>query len=66
MANLLMGESGTPYTSRWATLKVDSRFWADGSTTQEFSRGALHLVLAKELYCSPSMVLMDRATKSLV
>ncbi|THU54597.1 hypothetical protein C4D60_Mb10t26790 [Musa balbisiana] len=64
--DLPMGEPGAPYASRWATLKADSRIWADGSAAQEFSRGALHPVLAKELYCSSSVVLMDRAARSLV
>ncbi|THU72493.1 hypothetical protein C4D60_Mb04t12720 [Musa balbisiana] len=55
IADLPEGEPGAPYASRWVTLKTD-----------KFSQGALYLVLAKQLYCSPSIVLMDRVTKSLV
>lgn len=66
MANLPAGEPGTLYASRWTNLKADSRVWADRLATQEFTWGALHLVLAKKLYCSPSMVLMDRVVKSFV
>ena len=66
MANLPTGEPRTPYASRWANLKVDSQIWANGSTTQEFIRGALHPTLAKELYYSSSEALVDRAAKSFV
>ena len=47
-------------------LKADSRIWANGPTAQEFIWGALHSALAKELYCSSSEALEDRAAKSFV
>ncbi|THU66780.1 hypothetical protein C4D60_Mb05t17820 [Musa balbisiana] len=65
MADLSVGEPGTPYITRWATLKADNRIWGNGPTTQEFIRGALHLAIAKDLYCS-SEVLVEQAAKSLV
>ena len=66
MADFPTREPGTPYASRWANLKADNQIRADGPTAQEFTQGALHPVLAKELYCSSSNVLMDRVAKSFV
>ncbi|THU45979.1 hypothetical protein C4D60_Mb09t00090 [Musa balbisiana] len=66
MAGLPAGELGAPYGTRWPDLKADSRIWADGPTAQEFIQGALHPIMAKELYCSTSerqhyvMALIDR------
>ena len=66
MANLPTGAAGASYVPRWPGLKADSKVWADGSMAQEFIRGALHPLLAKELYGSTSEVLAERAAKSLV
>lgn len=66
MADLAEEEPGAPYSTRWPTLKAEGRIWSDGLAVQEFSRGMLHPTLAKWLYCSPSVVLMDQAAKSLV
>ncbi|THU58332.1 hypothetical protein C4D60_Mb03t13100 [Musa balbisiana] len=66
MSDLSVEELGIPYASRWMMLKADSHIWGDGPTAQEFIQGALHPALAKDLYCSLSEVLADRAAKSLV
>uniref|UniRef100_A0A804J724 Transposase (putative) gypsy type domain-containing protein n=1 Tax=Musa acuminata subsp. malaccensis TaxID=214687 RepID=A0A804J724_MUSAM len=66
MTCLPMGAAGAPYVPRWSALKADSRVWADGAVAQEFIRGALHPLLAKELYGLTLEVLADRAAKSLV
>ncbi|CAL9065883.1 unnamed protein product [Musa banksii] len=66
MVDLSTREPGTPYTPRWTSLQAYSRIWGDGSTTREFLRGALHPAMAKELYCSPSEALADRAAKLFV
>ncbi|RWW51955.1 hypothetical protein BHE74_00041652, partial [Ensete ventricosum] len=47
-------------------LKSSSRIWQDGATTIEFGRGVLHPQPVKELYTSPSKVLIDRAAKAMV
>ena len=54
MADLLVGEPGTPYASRWANLKANSRIWANRVSAQEFIRGALYPAMAKELYYTSS------------
>lgn len=66
MADLPAEESGTPYNPQWTSLQADSRIWGDDSTAREFLQGALHPAMAKELYCSPSKVLANRAAKSFV
>lgn len=47
MVALPEGEPEAPYALQWPTLKADNRIWSDESTTQEFSRGTLHPMLAK-------------------
>ncbi|THU68675.1 hypothetical protein C4D60_Mb08t06350 [Musa balbisiana] len=66
MADLPAEEPRAPYAARWSALKVDNRPWSDGETAQEFIRGALHPLLAKELYSSSSKVLVERAAMRLV
>ena len=66
MADLLAGELGAPYAARWSTLRADNRVWSDEPTTQEFIRGVLHPVIAKDLYGSRFEELAEQVAKSLV
>ncbi|RRT71161.1 hypothetical protein B296_00002829 [Ensete ventricosum] len=60
------GESTSRCKPDGGALKSSSRIWQDGATTIEFGRGVLQPQPVKELYTSPSKVLIDRAAKAMV
>ncbi|RZS24474.1 hypothetical protein BHM03_00057546 [Ensete ventricosum] len=66
LIDLLVGDTDVSLRAHWITLKNSTQVWSDGANTTEFERGVLNLNLAQQLYGSPSEVLIDRATKSLV
>ncbi|RWW09002.1 hypothetical protein BHE74_00008301 [Ensete ventricosum] len=45
--------------ARWATLTTRSKVWADGAEAQLFCLGVLCPPLTKEIYTTPSEVLLN-------
>ncbi|THU54356.1 hypothetical protein C4D60_Mb10t24240 [Musa balbisiana] len=66
MGGLLEGEASEPLVTRWPGLTLGDRVWTDGATSATYARGALIPDIAKQLYGSPSEVLIEKVTKSLV
>ncbi|RZR73813.1 hypothetical protein BHM03_00028336 [Ensete ventricosum] len=56
----------TPVVMRWTSLATDSKIWSDGLGALEYFRGVLYPLLVKQIYYSPSEVLIDGTTKNLV
>ncbi|RRT71238.1 hypothetical protein B296_00013452 [Ensete ventricosum] len=65
ISDLSEGEPDAPLEACWLTLWNSNRFWANSASAVEFGRGVLNLNLTKQLYGSPSKVLIDRVAKSL-
>ncbi|RWW22578.1 hypothetical protein GW17_00013223 [Ensete ventricosum] len=51
---------------RWASLTLRHKVWADGADAQVVCRGILSLLLANEIYTTPSEVLVENVAKNLV
>ncbi|RWW71115.1 hypothetical protein BHE74_00021155 [Ensete ventricosum] len=66
MTNMPEVDPDTPLQPRWSGLKHSTQIWQDGTSVVEFKMGILNPNLAFQLYASPSEVLIDRVTKSLV
>ncbi|RWV89065.1 hypothetical protein GW17_00048809 [Ensete ventricosum] len=63
-ASPLVGDK--PLKARWASLTPRSKLWVDGGDAQLFYQGILNLPLAKDIYTTPSEVLVENAGKNLV
>ncbi|RWW74367.1 hypothetical protein BHE74_00017691 [Ensete ventricosum] len=66
MMRLSPGEGEELLTPRWLSIPVSARVWIEGSLAVEYLWGALHPVLAKQLYECSSKELMNRVVKSAV
>ncbi|CAL9132528.1 unnamed protein product [Musa acuminata var. zebrina] len=66
MGDLPDGEGTTPLEPRWSWLTLGDRIWADDASSGAYLRGALIPAIVKQVYSSPSEVLIDKAAKSLV
>ncbi|RRT47781.1 hypothetical protein B296_00031606 [Ensete ventricosum] len=51
--------------ARWATLTTRSKVWADGAEAQLFYPGVLCPPLTKEIYTTPSEMLLNNTIKNL-
>ncbi|RRT59120.1 hypothetical protein B296_00030011 [Ensete ventricosum] len=51
---------------RLASLSPRHKVWTDGADAQVFCLGVLSLTLAKDIYTTPSEVLVDNVAKNLV
>ncbi|RRT32318.1 hypothetical protein B296_00054946 [Ensete ventricosum] len=60
------GEGKEPLKLRWSSIPRLARVWIEGLLAGEYLRGALHPVLAKQLYECSSEELMNRASKSTI
>ncbi|RWW48305.1 hypothetical protein BHE74_00045640 [Ensete ventricosum] len=59
-------DSEDPLVPRWLTISGSSQFWTEGPLSGEYLRGALHPILAKQVYKCSSEELMNRVGKSVV
>ncbi|RZS03152.1 hypothetical protein BHM03_00033303 [Ensete ventricosum] len=66
IANLLEPVEDNLLKVWWALLSPRHKVWADGADAQMFYRGVLSFPLAKEIYTTPSEVMVDNAAKNLV
>lgn len=66
MGGLPEGEASDPLVAWWPGLTLGDRVWMDGTASVTYSRGALIPDIARQLYGSPSEVLIEKAAKSLV
>ncbi|XP_018677038.2 uncharacterized protein LOC108951938 [Musa acuminata AAA Group] len=66
MGGLPKGEASNPLVARWQGLTLCNRVWTDGAASATYARGALIPDIARQLYGSPSEMLIEKAAKSLV
>ncbi|RWW50214.1 hypothetical protein BHE74_00043557 [Ensete ventricosum] len=66
MTRLSPSEGEELLTLRWSSIPRSARVWTEGPLAAEYLRGALHPILAKQLYECSSEELMNRAAKSAV
>ncbi|RZR93220.1 hypothetical protein BHM03_00021674 [Ensete ventricosum] len=64
MTRLSPSEGEELLTLRWSSIPRSARVWTEGPLAAEYLRGALHPILAKQLYECSSEELMNRAAKS--
>ncbi|RRT71412.1 hypothetical protein B296_00008270 [Ensete ventricosum] len=55
--------SANPLVPRWSTISGSSQLWIEGPLSGEYLRGALHSILAKQVYECSSEELMNQAGK---
>ncbi|RWV85036.1 hypothetical protein BHE74_00043044 [Ensete ventricosum] len=66
MTRLRCADSEDPLVLRWSTNSGSSPFWTEGPLPEEYLRGALDTVLAKQVYECSSEKLMNQAGKSAI
>ncbi|RWW01357.1 hypothetical protein GW17_00035612 [Ensete ventricosum] len=66
MTRLRCIDGEDPLMPRWSTISGSSQFWTEGPLSREYLWGALHPILAKQVYECSSEELMNRAGKSAV
>lgn len=66
MGELPEGEASDPLVARWSRFTLGSQVWMDGAAFVTYARGAIIPNIAKQLYGSPSELLIEKAAKSLV
>ncbi|RZR86861.1 hypothetical protein BHM03_00014146, partial [Ensete ventricosum] len=66
MTRLRCVDDEDPLMPRWSTISESSQFWTEGPLSGEYLWGALHPILAKQVYECSSEELMNRAGKSAV
>lgn len=60
------GEGSDPLVAQWSGLALGDRVWMDDTASATYARGSLIPDIAKQMYGSPSEVLIEKAAKSLV
>ncbi|RRT62252.1 hypothetical protein B296_00043529 [Ensete ventricosum] len=66
MTRLKAAEGEDPLVPRWLAISGSSQGWTEGPLSGEYLRGALHPVLAKQVYECSSKELMNRASRSAI
>ncbi|RWW86330.1 hypothetical protein BHE74_00004894 [Ensete ventricosum] len=59
-------EGEDPLVPRWSAISGSSQVWTEGPLSEEYLRGALHPVLAKQVYECSSKELTNRASRSAI
>lgn len=66
MGELPNGETTDPLEARWSGLTLGRRVWTNDTASMAYVRGTLIPDIARQVYSSPSKVLIKKAAKSLV
>ena len=66
MGGLPEGEASDALVAQWPGLTLGDWVWTDGMASATYALGALIPDITRQLYGSPSEVLIEKAAKSLV